>query len=64
MTQPVYIGVAGWSYPDWNPKEITLTEGRQLRWFTEEEVRNFPEDKIAFGFKNIILQFFREAPFK
>jgi len=53
-----------WAKADWNPEEITLTEGKQLKWFTVEGVRNLSEDKIAFGFKSIILQFFEEAPFK
>lgn len=53
-----------WAKADWDTKKINLTEGRQLRWFTEEEIHNLPEDIIAFGFKSIILQFFREVPFK
>jgi len=41
-----------------------LHEGQRLRWFSEEETRNTPEDKIAFGFRRVILEFFEKAPFK
>ena len=53
-----------WMKTDLDIEKIPLHEGQYLRWFSEEEVKNSPEDKIAFGFKPIILGFFKKAPFK
>jgi 8-oxo-dGTP diphosphatase len=53
-----------WKKTDLDIEKTPLHEGQCLRWFSEEEVRNTPEDKIAFGFKPIILEFFEKALFK
>lgn len=53
-----------WEKADLDITRITLTEGQRLRWFTEEEIKNIPKEKIAFNFKQIILQFFKDALFK
>ena len=53
-----------WERANIDIEQTTLTEGQKLKWFTEEEIRKLPEEKIAFGFKQIIVTFFKEAPFK
>ena len=53
-----------WAKADWNTNEILLTEGQGLKWFTEQDVRKLKEEKIAFGFKETILQFLKDAPYK
>ncbi|MCX6763855.1 MAG: NUDIX domain-containing protein [Candidatus Moranbacteria bacterium] len=49
-----------WEKVNWNIAEITLNEGQKLKWFMEEEIKNTPEEKIAFNFKPLILEFFKE----
>ncbi len=53
-----------WEKANIDIEKTVLTEGQMLKWFTEEEIKNMPEEKIAFGFKRIILGFFREKPFE
>lgn len=53
-----------WEKANLDIEEITLTEGQRLKWFTEEEIRGLSEEKMAFNFKQIILTFYEEAPFK
>lgn len=40
--------------------KLELTEGRCLRWFAKEEVDDLA---LAYGFKEIIQDFFGKAPF-
>ena len=42
-------------------KEIELNEGQCLRWFTEDEAKN---TELAYGFNEIIEDFFKKQPFK
>lgn len=49
-----------WKKVDFKTEEINLTEGQKIEWFSEEKIIEIPENKIAFGFKPIILDFFRE----
>ncbi len=49
-----------WKRADLRIQEIHLTEGQRLRWFTEEEVRN---TALAYGFNEIVADFFAESPF-
>jgi 8-oxo-dGTP diphosphatase len=53
-----------WEKVDIDIKQTILTEGQKLKWFTEEQIKKLPEEKIAFGFKPIILSFFKDKPFK
>jgi 8-oxo-dGTP diphosphatase len=52
-----------WKKADFKIEEINLMEGQKLKWFSEEEIRIMPEEKIAFNFKPIILEFFKEKPY-
>jgi len=49
-----------WKRANLDIEKIDLQEGQRLRWFTELEVRN---TKLAYGFNEIIDDFFKKAPF-
>ncbi|MEW6663657.1 MAG: NUDIX hydrolase [Thermodesulfobacteriota bacterium] len=49
-----------WKAADLAVDRIRLTEGQCLRWFTEDEVK---ATKLAYGFNDIVTDFFRKAPF-
>ena len=50
-----------WKILDFNADDINLTEGQKIRWFSESETTNL---ELAYGFNEIIENFFREAHFK
>lgn len=43
--------------------DIQLNEGQALRWFLEKEVRDMADDVIAFGFREVLIDFFQDRPF-
>ena len=49
-----------WKRANLDIEKIDLQEGQRLRWFTELEARN---SKLAYGFNEIIDDFFKNAPF-
>ena len=49
-----------WKRVNLDIEKIDLREGQRLRWFTELEARN---SKLAYGFNEIIDDFFKKAPF-
>ena len=49
-----------WKQANLDIEKIDLQEGQGLRWFTEHEARN---TKLAYGFNEIIEDFFKKAPF-
>lgn len=53
-----------WSRADFDLGTIKLTEGQRLQWFRHEEVMATPENSFAFGFKKVVVDFFREAPWE
>ena len=48
-----------WKKANLEIADIDLTEGQRLRWFTRDEAR---ETELAYGFGQIIEDFFRQAP--
>jgi len=50
-----------WKKADLDIENIQLHEGQCLKWFSEDEVRNTPDEEIAFHFKPIILDFFNKT---
>jgi 8-oxo-dGTP diphosphatase len=50
-----------WKKANLDIEKINLNEGQQLKWFTEFEAKN---TKLAYGFNEIIDDFFKKAPFK
>jgi 8-oxo-dGTP diphosphatase len=48
-----------WQRADFGISKIPLHEGQRLRWFTQEEIIRMPDDEIAFGFKSILLDFYK-----
>ncbi len=62
------IGEQGMVHVFWQRVEFDLTrtplhEGQRLRWFSEPEIRALTEGEIAFGFRRLVLEFFRNHPF-
>lgn len=51
-----------WSRAEFDLRSIKLTEGQRLRWFSHEEIIATRENSFAFGFKKVVIDFFREAP--
>jgi len=49
-----------WKRANLDIEKIDLQEGQRLRWFTELEAKN---TKLAYGFNEIIGDFFKKAPF-
>jgi len=49
-----------WKQANLDIEKIDLQEGQGLRWFTELEAKN---TKLAYGFNEIIGDFFKKAPF-
>jgi 8-oxo-dGTP diphosphatase len=53
-----------WQRQDFDLATLTLHEGERLEWFSEENVRKLKEEHIAFGFRDILLDFYREKPWQ
>jgi 8-oxo-dGTP diphosphatase len=53
-----------WQCANIDIQNTTLHEGQKLGWFSEEQIRSMPEGALAFGFRNLLLEFYRERPFK
>ncbi len=52
-----------WQKANFEIADINLHEGQRIQWFSEEEINKLDDYEIAFGFKNLILDFFEEQPF-
>ena len=44
-------------------KKTSLKEGQELKWFNLNQIKKLSSEVIAFDFKPIILDFFKEKPF-
>jgi len=44
---------------DFNINDIMLTEGQRPKWFSQSEIHNLKPDAIAFGFRPLLLEFFK-----
>ena len=53
-----------WKKADFDIEDINLHEGQKLQWFSEEEVKNTPDDKTYPGVKKIAAYFFEAKPFE
>jgi 8-oxo-dGTP diphosphatase len=49
-----------WIRKNLHIKNITLTEGQYLKWFSEQEA---VRTELAFGFNKIITEFYQKKPF-
>ncbi|GEM_PF-187410 len=58
------IECAFWQRANFDIKKINLKEGQRLKWFTEKEISAMADGDLAFGFKSIIVEFFRQKPYK
>jgi 8-oxo-dGTP diphosphatase len=52
-----------WQSATFDIAEIELTEGQKLRWFSENEIQQMDPENFAFGFRNVLLDFFVAKPF-
>jgi 8-oxo-dGTP diphosphatase len=52
-----------WQEAEFELSEIALHEGQRLKWFTENEILEMSDDDLAFGFRKVLLDFYRERPF-
>ena len=50
-----------WKKVNFDIDKIKLHEGQQLKWFTESEAKN---PKLAYGFNEIVDDFFKNTPVK
>lgn len=53
-----------WQRANLDIKKINLKEGQRLKWFTEKEISAMADTEVAFGFKSIIFDFFKQKPYK
>jgi 8-oxo-dGTP diphosphatase len=56
-------------YTFWKEMEIDiaavdLREGQRLRWFSKDDVTTVPDSQMAFGFREILDDFYRVRPFE
>jgi len=42
---------------------IPLHEGQKLQWFSAGEIRQMSEETLAFGFRELLMEFFTAHPF-
>jgi len=49
-----------WQKMDLDISQIRLHEGQRLKWFSEDDVKKMKKKEVAFGFKTILLDFFKE----
>lgn len=49
-----------WQRANLNIATQRLNEGQRLKWFTENEIRSMTNDQLAFGFRSVLLEFFRQ----
>jgi 8-oxo-dGTP diphosphatase len=61
---PDRIEYTFWQRANFDIGQITLTEGQCLKWFTQGDINSMTDKELAFGFKSIILDFFRQKPFE
>jgi 8-oxo-dGTP diphosphatase len=47
---------------DFDIEKLPLNEGQRLKWFSEDEILGLDADAIAFGFRPILIDFFKEEP--
>ncbi len=53
-----------WLMHDLDITKTPVHEGQRLQWFSQQELIDLPDDQIAFGFKPILLDFFRQQPWR
>ncbi len=53
------IEYAFWKRCNLNIKRIRLHKGQRLKWFSKSEIE---QNELAFGFNEILAQFFKKRP--
>jgi len=52
-----------WQWANLDIATTPLHEGQRLRWFSEKEIRAMRPGELAFGFRELLLDFYDERPF-
>jgi 8-oxo-dGTP diphosphatase len=53
-----------WQHSKLDIAATPLHEGQRLRWFSEKEIRAMPRDELAFGFRDLLVDFYEQGPFR
>jgi 8-oxo-dGTP diphosphatase len=52
-----------WQQTDLDITQTILHEGQKLAWFSENEIRSMGRHDLAFGFRDLLIEFYTERPF-
>ena len=53
-----------WQHVDFDIANLTLHEGQRLKWFSEADIQRLADVEVAYNFKGVLLDFFRERPWQ
>ena len=51
-----------WQHAELDIAALQLHEGQRVQWFSEDDIERLPGDQIAFNFKPVLRDFYRERP--
>lgn len=52
-----------WQWLTISMGDIQVNEDQILRWFSENEIRAMRHEDLAFGFRRVLMDLFRDRPF-
>lgn len=58
------VEYAFWQRADFDAARLPLHEGQRLQWFSEREIRRLKDSEVAFGLRDVILDFYRREPWR
>jgi 8-oxo-dGTP diphosphatase len=53
-----------WQRADFDIASLILHEGQRLKWFSEADIQRLADVEVAYNFKGVLLDFFRERPWQ
>jgi len=53
-----------WKQADLDIHALPLHEGQAMKWFSLEDIQKLADNRIAFNFKPVLLDFYRETPWQ
>lgn len=60
---PDRIEYTYWLKVNFDISDINLHEGQYIKWFSENEINNLSDKKLAYGFGSILKDFFKQKPY-
>ena len=51
-----------WRCADFDITTVPLHEGQRLRWFSEDDIGRPTDEQVAYNFRLVLLDFYREQP--